>query len=111
MADYLDVFPSRFLKASDIDKAYDATITDVEMENVGTTEKPEQKLVASFEEEGRKPIVLNKTRCESLEEITGTRDYTTWSGRRINVSKGSTRYAGKKAACIVLSAPTNDIPF
>lgn len=111
MPNYHDAFPSKYLNAGNIDKSYDATITDVDYDNVGTGEKPEQKLVAAFEDEGHKPIVLNKTRCEALEEITGSPDYTTWSGRRVNVSKGWTRFGGKKVACIVLSAPTNDVPF
>jgi hypothetical protein len=109
MADYLDAFPSRFLRADDIVKPYDCTIKDVDYDNVGTDEKPEKKLVAVFKEDGCKPIVLNKTRCEALEEITKTRDYHQWANVRIHVSKGWTRFAGNRKACTVISGP--EIPF
>jgi hypothetical protein len=109
MSSYHDDFPSKYLKASDITAPYDATIIDVIKENVGTGEKPELKLVALFREDSAKPVVLNRTRCESLEEITGTDEKTQWVGKRVHVAQGQTRFGGKKVACVVLSAP--DLPF
>lgn len=109
MPSYHDEFPSKYLKAADITESYDVTISEMVKENVGTTEKPEHKLVAYFQEDGRKPVVCNKTRCEAIEEVTGTDNYVSWLGKRIHVSKGLTRFNGKKTPCIVLSAP--EIPF
>ena len=109
MSSYKDDFPSKYLKASDITTPYDVTFSDIVKENVGTSEKVENKNVAYFKEDERKPIVLNKTRCESIEEITGTDEKTQWIGKKVHVSQGQTRFGGKKVACIVLSAP--DIPF
>jgi hypothetical protein len=109
MASYHDEFPSQFLKAADIQAPYDVTIADVVKENVGTPDKPENKLVAHFKEDGRKPVVLNKTRCEAIEDITSTDDYQQWVGKRVHVAKGTTRFAGRRVDCIVFSAP--DLPF
>ncbi len=109
MPDYRDAFPAKFLRAEDIVQGYDCTTDHVDYDNVGTEDKPEKKLVAQFKEPTAKPIVLNKTRCEVLEEITGTRDYAKWAGVRVRVSKGTTRYAGKRVPCIELSA--TDVTF
>ena len=114
MPHYKSAFPSKFLSAAEIEKPYEATIEAVAFDEVGTEDKPERKLVATFEEEGRRPIVLNVTRCEAIAEIAKTPNYDAWPGVRVRVSQGSTRYAGKKVPCIVLSAPVGsaaDIPF
>jgi hypothetical protein len=109
MPHYMTAFPSKFLSAAEVENPYDATIEDVEFDDVGTDDKSEKKLVATFEENGHKPIVLNRTRCEALEELTKTPDYKKWAGTRVNISQGTTRYAGKKVPCIVIGPP--DLPF
>lgn len=109
MPHFKTAFPSKFLSASEIDHPYDATIRAVDYDDVGSEDKPERKLVATFEEDASKAIVLNITRCEAITEIAKTPDYTKWPGTRVHVSQGWTRYAGKKVACIVISE--SEIPF
>src|SRR5262249_51803237 len=109
MPHYKTAFPSKFLSAAEIERPYVCTVKDVDYDDVGTDDKTERKLVATFDEDYAKPIVLNVTRCEVLAELAKTPDYTEWSGLRVRVSQGTTRYAGKKVACIEFSAP--DIPF
>src|SRR5262245_8989791 len=106
---YKQAFPSKFLSAAEIENPYEATIKDVDFDDVGTDDKTERKLVATFEEDYAKAIVLNVTRCEAVAELAKTPDYTDWGGTRVKVSQGTTRYAGKKVPCIVISAP--DLPF
>jgi hypothetical protein len=108
MAHYKTAFPSKYLSAAEIATPFEATIENVDFDDVGTSENPERKLVCSFEEE-HKPIVLNLTRCEAIAEIAKTEDYERWSGTRVRISQGVTRYAGKRVPCIVVSAP--DLPF
>ena len=109
MADWQEAFPSRFLRASDIVKAYDATIKTVDYDDVSTEDnKTERKLVATFTEDEHKAIVLNVSRCEALTEIAKTRDYTKWPGTRVNVSQGVTRFGGKSR---VHCPRPPDIPF
>lgn len=109
MTHWMSAFPSKFLSAAEIEMSYDATIKAVDFDDVGTDEKSERKLVATFEDDGHKPIVLNRTRCEAVEEIAKTPDYKKWTGTRVNISQGTTRYAGKKVPCIVIGPP--DLPF
>jgi len=109
MPHYKNAFPSKFLSAAEIERPYEATIESVGFDEVGNEDKPERKLVATFEEERCRPIVLNVTRCEAIAEIAKTPDYAAWGGTRVKVSQGTTRYAGKKVPCIVISAP--DLPF
>ena len=106
MPHFKSAFPSKFLSAAEIDIPYDAVIKAIVFENVGTDDKPEKKLVATFEEASHKPIVLNQTRCEAIAEIAQTPDYTLWPGTKVNVSRGSTRYAGQKVSCIAIGPPT-----
>ena len=103
MPHYRKAFPSKFLSSSDLDDGpFDVTIKEVPTENLGTAEKPEFKLVAHFEED-LKPCVLNITRAEAIADITGDENTDHWVGKRIRLLKGSTRYQGKKVACIDIS--------
>ena len=110
MAHFRKSFPSRFMQSTDLDDGpITATIKEVTQENLGTKEKPDEKPVARFEEETLKPVVLNITRCEAIAEIAGSEDMDDWSGVRIQLAKGWTRYQGKKVACIeVLPPPADD---
>ena len=103
MAHFRKAFPSKFLSSSDLDDGpLDVTIKEVPTENLGTAENPELKLVAHFEEDA-KPCVLNITRAESIADITGDEDTDSWVGKRVRLRKGSTRYQGKRVACIEVS--------
>jgi hypothetical protein len=110
MSSYHDDFPSKYLKASDIKEPYDVTISEVVIENVGASDKPEPKIVVYFKEEGRKPAVVNRTRAEAIEDVTGTDEKTRWVGARIHISKGMTRYGGNRVECIVFGPPGGPAP-
>jgi hypothetical protein len=110
MPDFMSMFPSRYLKAVEIEQGYDCTIKAIVTENVAAADKPtDNKLVAHFNEDGCKPIVLNVTRGEAIAEIAKTRDYLKWPGTRVHVEQGSTRFNGKKTPCIVITEP--ELPF
>ena len=110
MAHFRKSFPSRFMQSTDLDDGpITVTINAVPEENLGTTDKPDPKPVAEFQEEDVKPVVLNITRCEAIAEIVGNPDTNRWPGTRIQLAKGWTRYQGKKVACIeVLPPPADD---
>jgi hypothetical protein len=109
MPDYRTAFPGKFLSAADIERPFEVTVASVDLDDVGTDQSPSRKLVARFVEDGSRPIVLNRSRAEILETLAGTADYTAWRGTRVRVSQGTTRYAGKKVACIEFSEPAT--PF
>jgi hypothetical protein len=104
MAHWKKAFPSKYLQASDLDHPVIATIKSVPTENVGSGDNLEEKLVAKFQEDV-KGVVLNLTRAEAISAIAGDDDTDTWVGVRIRLSRGMTRYQGKKVPCIVIDAP------
>ena len=106
MANFRDKFPSRFMQSADLDNGpVDVTIAEIADENLGSEDSPRLKPVASFEEEGSKPCVLNITRCESIADIVGSDDMDRWLGHRIRLMKGKTNYKGKRVPCIDVTAP------
>jgi len=108
MPNFNTAFPSRYLSASSLEQPYEATIVKVGIENVAPPDsKPENKLVARFDND--QAIVLNKTRCEALAELTRTPDYAKWPGTKVKISKGVTMFAGKRVDCIVLGE--SELPF
>jgi hypothetical protein len=87
-----DAFPSKFLKSADVKaKHLIATISHVEMELVGQGQDQKQKPVLYLE--GQKPIVLNRTNFEAIEQAFGDTDE--WPGRKIKVYCAPTRFGGK----------------
>jgi hypothetical protein len=105
MAHWKKGFPSRYLQVSDLDSPIVATIKSVSSENVGSGESAELKLVVRFKEADVKSVVLNLTRAEAIEGIVGDGDTDKWTGHRIKLHRGSTRYQGKRVACIAIGAP------
>jgi hypothetical protein len=105
-----EVFPSKWLAASDLDTPVTATIKDVTSETV-SPDSP-NKAVAHFVEPGLKPVVLNATRWSALEEITGSEDSDNWRGVRVQLSRGRTQFKSKFVDCVVVSEPPlSEVPF
>ena len=105
MAHFKKSFPSRFTQAADFDNGpITVTIKSTANEDFGTKDNPQEKPVAFFDEDMR-PVVLNITRCEAIAEIAGSEGMDDWPGTRVQLSKGATRFQGKKVACIDVSQP------
>lgn len=89
-----------FLKTEDLQgRPARVVIEGVTLEDVGQDAKKEKKLVATFIGKN-KALVLNKTKCEALEHITGTDDYEEWAGTAIMLVPGKTKFGGKVVDCI-----------
>jgi hypothetical protein len=87
-----DAFPSKFLKSSDVKtKPRIATISGLDFEDVG--QNKERKPVLSFEN-GLKPMVINRTNFETLEEAFGDSD--SWPGHKVKIFCAPTSYQGKR---------------
>jgi len=87
-----DVFPAKFLKSADAKtKPILATISHVAMEMVGQGADQKKKPVLYLEE--CKPMVLNATNWEALEEAFGDSDE--WIGHTIKIKCGRTQFQGK----------------
>jgi len=100
-----DAFQSTFLKTSDLaGQEHECTIREVIMEVVEKEDDREtQKPIVYFEGK-RKGLVLNVTRWDVLEEMYGE-DTDDWLGKPVIVFPDTTRYKGKRVACMSLRIP------
>jgi hypothetical protein len=105
MAHWKKSFPSKYLQAADLDTPIPATLKTVVNENIGIGDAADLKPVAQWEEAHVKGVVLNLTRAEALADIAGDDDMDHWPGTRVLLQRGSTRYQGKKVACIEIVKP------
>jgi hypothetical protein len=88
-----DLFPSKYLKAEDAKaKQIVATISYMKQELVGQGQDQELKPVLYLE--NQKPIVLNKTNTETLEEAFG--DSEDWPGHKIKIKCVKVDFGGKR---------------
>ena len=87
-----DAFPSTYLKSADVKaKPLVATISHMEMETVGQGQDQKEKPVLHLED--GKPMVLNRTNFEALEDAFGDSD--DWPGHKIKIKCERTTYQGK----------------
>ncbi|WP_428938858.1 hypothetical protein [Fontivita pretiosa] len=90
-------FPSKFLKAADLDGDRVLTIRSVAIEDVGT-DRTEEKPVVSFQEIEQR-LVLNRTNADTIADLYGA-DTDEWAGRQIILTPSETDFAGKRVPCI-----------
>ena len=102
---YKKSFPGKYLQTTDLDVPMVATIARVTTETVGVGADAESKPIAHFVEPDTKSLVLNVTKCEAIATVAENDDTDGWTGVRIRLSRGTTRYQGKPVACIVVDAP------
>lgn len=98
-------FPSKFLKAADVDERADETtetwtvkMADVEMEEVGDSEKP----ILHFQGLD-KGLVLNKTNANTIMTLYG-KETDTWAGKAIGLFTTEVEYQGKQTLGIRIRA-------
>lgn len=95
-----EAFPSKYLKAQDIPAAQmiPVIIDRIEIDNVGTEEKPEHKPVMFFKGK-QKGLVLNKTNAEAISVVYGD-ETDSWIGRSISLFAATTSFQGKTMPCL-----------
>ena len=99
-----EAFPSKYLKASDLQGAEPVvTMSHVDFEPVG--QKKEMKAVLYFAGK-EKGLVLNKTNANKITELTGTAITEEWEGQRIRLFATETQFAGDTVDCIRIKAVT-----
>jgi len=87
-----DLFPSKFLQSADTKaRQIVTTISHLAVEEVGQGADKKKKPVLYFEDQ--KPMVLNRTNTETLEEAYGDSD--DWPGHKVKIYCVKTQYAGK----------------
>ena len=100
MGSWKTKFPSKWLRAADLDKPRLLTIKTITEEEIGDDLRP----VAYFHGE-EKGLGLNVTNCRSIEEIAGSDDVDVWEGKTIVLFKAQTDFQGKRVDCVRVRAP------
>ncbi len=97
-----EAFPSKFLKASDLqDQEHLLTIDRVEMDSVGRDK--EEKPILYFRKK-QKGLVLNVTNTKTISKLYGD-DSEEWAGKEIVAYPTETDYEGERVECIRVKAP------
>ena len=87
-----DLFPAKFLQSADAKaKQIVTTISHMAQEEIGQGQDKKKKPVLYLEDQ--KPMVLNRTNTEALEEAFGDSD--DWPGHKIKIRCTKTQYQGK----------------
>jgi hypothetical protein len=85
-------FPAKYLKAADVKaKPIVTVISHLAQEKVGKGSDAEEKHVLYFEDQ--KPLVLNRTNWDTLEEAFGDSD--DWPSNKVRVKCARTQFQGK----------------
>lgn len=96
-----DIFPSNYVKASDIgDREVPVIIADCKIEDIGT----DRKLVVYFQGK-QKGLVCNRTNFDRIEYICGSGDTDHWTGREIVLYTELATFQGKTAPAIRVKPP------
>ena len=86
-----EAYPSKYLKSDDARTApIVATISHLQQEPVG----PDQKEKWVLHLEGQRPMVLNRTNFEAIEEVFGDSD--DWPGHKIKIRCTKVEFGGKR---------------
>lgn len=100
-----EAFPSRFLKAADLnDEPRVVVIHEVNHEVLKWKGKEEQKTVLYFVGK-TKPLPLNKTNWTAVEKITGEADDENWPEHEIELYPTTTPLADEIVDCVRVRAP------
>jgi len=91
-----DLFPSKYLRADDLDGREPVlTIAKIKKEKLGD----QTKLIIYFKGK-EKGLVINKTNCRSIEEISGSDDTDDWPGTKIKLITAKVEYQGRRVPAI-----------
>jgi hypothetical protein len=106
MAKRDDVFPSKYLRASDLNgKPLVVVIASAELETMKTPEgKMQPKTVLTFRGI-KKSLPLNRTNWDKVADITGKDDSDDWPGDRLELFPTTTEMKGETVDCIRVRKP------
>ena len=99
-----DVFPSKYLKATDIVRPMTVTIESAPLEVLKNPEGKEQHKVVLYFRGAKKSLPLNVSNFDAVTEICGE-DTDDWPGGKIELYATRTQMAGKTVDCIRVRAP------
>jgi hypothetical protein len=80
-----DVFPSKYLKAEDLDDEITLTISKIEMAEFEDNKGIKAEKPVAYFREVQKGLIINKTNWKSIAEATGEEDSDNWIGKQITL--------------------------
>ena len=105
MAKRDDVFPSKYLKAGDLNgKPFTATIVSAPIETLKTPDGKEDPKTVLYFRGAKKTLPLNRTNWDSVADICGG-DTDDWPGHKVELYPTTTEMKGKVVDCIRIRAP------
>lgn len=96
-----EIYPSKWLKASDLKGPVIVTIAGVAIVEVGSDR--EKRPVASFTGK-EKQFVMNKTNLRAIADLYGG-NTESWHGQKIVLYPTTTPFGGEERACIRVRGP------
>ena len=81
-----EVFPSRWLKAEDLETDLTVTIRQVKLEKFEQQGKPDEQKPAAYFDELDKALILNKTNWKTLVDLTQEDESDNWTGHRVTLT-------------------------
>ena len=107
-----DVFPSKYLKAADLDEDVELTIRSVVLEELKSEDGSEQKPICYFEE-GERGLLLNKTNWNALAQQFGD-ESDAWAGKTVTLTVMDVQFKDKMVPALRIKiprSPTGKTPF
>lgn len=102
------VFPSHYLKASDLSGASPTvTIDRLEIEPIGRDREMKPVLYFQGKEKG---LVLNKTNASKIAQLLGSKDTDDWAGCKIRLYSTEAEFGGETFEAIRIKAAGPETP-
>jgi hypothetical protein len=95
-------FPSKYLKASDLEQEQSVEVERITFEEVG--QNKDRRPVAYFKGIA-KGVVLNKTRSNGIVRASGSEDTDDWPGTTVLLYPSTTQFQGEEVECIGIRPP------
>jgi hypothetical protein len=99
MPDINAAFPSKYLKAHDIDGDMLVTIDTVRAETMKSRDGKEESLPILFVREWPKGMVLNRTNAKKISQLLGSSDTDDWAGGQVLLYATETQFGGDTVEC------------
>jgi hypothetical protein len=80
-----DVFPSKYLRAEELDDEITLTINKIEMTSFEDNKGVKAEKPVAYFKEIQKGLVINKTNWKSIAEAAGEEDSDNWIGKQITL--------------------------
>jgi hypothetical protein len=106
MAKRDEVFPSKYLKASNLNgKPIEVVLERAVQETLKTPDGKEQTKTVLYFKGAKKGLPLNLTNWDAVAAATGEDDTDRWPGHRIELYPTTTTMQGKTVDCIRIRPP------